>query len=301
MNFAIDNENKLVYANNIKLVLANYKQEGYMGSFLSGSIMGFREGLEAFLIIVIIIRFLDKTNKISLKKTVKYGVALGVGISLFVGGILYLVSNLIGKIEETAKLWESAASLLALCLVTTFIVWMIKNGSNMTGKVENDTARNLSRGGIILISALMIAREGVEIAIFTFAGDYNIMSIFAGVVAALILSVLIYYSLVKVNIKTIFNITMGYLILQAGFLLGYGIHEGLSALKDIGYISKDSFLLAKVFDLSKTVLNHKEGILGLPLYVILGWYSKPEWVQFISQYLYISSVFIYWYLSKKRN
>jgi len=89
--------------------------------------------------------------------------------------------------------------------------------------------------------------------------------------------------------------------LQAGFLLGYGIHEGLSALKDIGYLSKDSFIFVKAFDVSNTIFYHKEGIIGLPLYVLTGWYSKPEWVQFIAQYGYTFLMFILWLKQKRKK
>ncbi len=272
-----------------------------MNNILPGLIMGFREGLEAFLIIVIILRFLDKVNKKELKKNVILGVGLGLLLSLIAGGILYLISNAIGNIERIAKLWESGASLIALALVTTFIIWMIKHGANMTEQVENSASKSLSKVGIVLISAMMVAREGVEIAIFTFAGQYNLISIISGILLSLIFTLLIFYSLLKVNIKTIFNVTLIYLIIQAGFLLGYGIHEGLSALKDIGYIAKDSIFLSKAFDLSNTILYHKEGVLGLPLYVLFGWYSKPEWVQFIAQYGYTFLMLLLWYKTRKIN
>ena len=272
-----------------------------MNDFIPGLIMGFREGLEAFLIIVIILKFLDKTTRNELKKNVYQGVGVGVALSLFIGGILYLISNAIGNTDRLAKIWESSASLVALALVTTFIIWMIKHGSNMTKHVESKTADNLSKGGMILISAIMVAREGAEIAIFTFAGKYNLLSISIGIILSLVVAILIYFSLLNVSIKTIFNVTLLYLILQAGFLLGYGIHEGLSALTDIGYIAKDNMILTKLFDVSGTIFNHKEGVLGVPLYVLIGWYSKPEWVQFIAQYSYTAFILIFWYKVRKAN
>jgi len=270
-----------------------------MSDFLPGLIMGFREGLEAFLIVVIIIRYLDKINQKTLKKNIYLGVSFGIALSLLVGGILYIVSKAIGNADRLANIWESASSLVALALVTTFIIWMIKHGSNMTKQVESTTAKSLSKHGIMLISAMMVAREGAEIAIFTFAGKYSLISITVGIILSLVFTIFIFYSLVRVSIKTIFNVTLFYLILQAGFLLGYGIHEGLSALKDLGYISSDSVLLSKAFNLSSTVLNHKEGIVGLPLYVLVGWHSKPEWIQFIAQYSYTFIMLLFW--NKVRN
>lgn len=272
-----------------------------MGNFLTGMVLGFREGLEAFLIIVILLRFLRRAERTELIKSVWSGAGLGILASLVVGGGLYAVSSALGRMEQTAKLWESLSSLIALALITTFIIWMIREGVNMVGTVERDAAKNLSRGGIVLIAALMVAREGVEIAIFSFAGEYDLLAIFAGVGAALVLTVLIYYSLVRVNLKTIFTITLLYLILQAGFLLGYGIHEGLSALKDIGALPETSPLFLKAFNLSGTLLDHKTGPVGLPLYVLLGWYSKPEILQFAAQYLYTGSMLYFWHRTNAKT
>lgn len=271
-----------------------------MENFIPGLIMGFREGLEAFLIISIILRYIGKTNNLSYKKYVYYGALTGIVASVVLGGILAIISNALSMAGEIAKIWESAASIAALVLVTTFILWMIKNSGNMSGEIEGKVQTNLSKQGIFWVSAIMIAREGAEIAIFSFTGKYSLPSISAGIAIALIISVLIYFSLIKVNLKTIFKITLIYLILQAGFLLGYGIHEGLSALNDLGKIAQDSIWLTKAFNLSDTILNHKEGAIGIPLYVLFGWYSKPEIVQFLTQYAYTITIFLLW-LKKSRN
>ena len=194
-----------------------------MDTFLPAFVMGFREGLEAFLIVGIILQYLRKSKNESLRKYVYYGT---------IGGI---------------------------------------------------------------VAFIMVAREGVEVAIFTFAGQYGIAALFTGIAAALVLAVLINHPLVKVNLRILFNITLAYLILQAGFLLGYGIHEGLSALASMNLLSSENPLFIKAFDLSETIFYHKEGLLGLPLYVLFGWYSKPEILQFIMQYLYTGSLFYIWH------
>lgn len=270
-----------------------------MDVFLPGLVMGFREGLEAFLIVVVILQYLKKSDLNYLKKNVYVGASIGVGASLVVGGILFALSNSLEKMEEAATSWESIASFVALGLITTFIYWMIKHGRNMVSSVETSVGKNLSAFGIAAISFIMVAREGVEIAIFTFAGQYTILSLAAGIAGALVLTAMIYFSLVKVNLRVLFNVTLGYLILQAGFLLGYGIHEGLSALSGAGILSGDSILLIKAFDLSGTVFYHKEGIIGLPLYVLLGWHSRPEILQFITQYFYTFVLFYIWYREAK--
>lgn len=266
-----------------------------MNIFIPGLIMGFREGLEAFLIIAIILQYLSHIKKEESKKYVYQGSIAGIILSTVLGGMLYVLSNALNRTDEFAKIWESAASLVALSFVTVFIFWMIKHGRNMVSEIQNQVKHNLSNAGLFGISFIMIAREGTEIAIFTFAAKYTLISIILGIFAALILSILINKSLVKVNLKHLFNITLGYLILQAGFLLGYSIHEGLSALKALSMISESNLLLIKAFDLSKTIFNHKEGLIGLPLYVFFGWYSKPEWIQLILQYSYSFGMFAIWH------
>ncbi len=76
------------------------------------------------------------------------------------------------------------------------------------------------------------------------------------------------------------------------------IHEGLSAAKSLGWLQAENAIFSKAFNLSKTIFNHKDGVIGLPLNVILGWYSKPEWIQLILQYSYTFLLFSYWYKRK---
>ncbi len=266
-----------------------------METFLQAVIMAFREGLEAFLIIVVLLKFLSKTKNNHLKKYVWRGTYLGVFVSLIVGFLLFGLSSYIGGLSITAKLWESIAGFIAVILITTFIIWMIKNGSKLKDHIEGKVAQKLSKNGVLLLTLIMVVREGVEIAIFSFAGKYSVGSIATGLLLSIILVLLINYSLVKVNLRTIFMISLAYLVLQAGYLFGYSIHEGLSAAKGLGWINENSFLFNKAFDLSGTVFNHKKGILGLPLNVLFGWYSKPEWIQLIVQYSYTIFLFVFWY------
>ena len=95
--------------------------------------------------------------------------------------------------------------------------------------------------------------------------------------------------------------TLAYLILQAGFLLGYGIHEGLSALGSMNLLASDSPLFVKALILSETIFYHKEGLIGLPMFVLFGWHSKPEILQFVMQYLYTGSLFYIWHRELKKG
>ena len=274
-------------------------------SLLQGAIIGFREGLEAFLIIAIMLEYLNKTKQPLFKRNVKQGLVIGLLVSVLFGVALFFIASALGQNSDTlAKAWESAVSLLAMILITTFIVWMIKHGRHMVSNIELSTQSNLSRKGLIILAAVLVAREGAEIVLFMIASTDKtsyVLGIAVGLVISAVLAFLIYKSLIKVNLKVIFNITLAYLILQAGFLLGYAVHEGLSFLKSTGVMLESNVLFTKLYDLKGTMLDHKTGAIGLPLYILFGWYSRPEWIQFALQYLYTFSLFAVWlrYAKKK--
>ena len=263
--------------------------------------MAFREGLEAFLVIAVLLQFLTKTKNPAFKKQVWYGSIAGVMSSIFLGVCLLSISSFLGGESVTGKLWESLASFIAVLLISTLIFYMIKNGKKIKNHIEDKASLNLTATGIFVLSFILTAREGAEMALFTFAGKYTLLPLLLGVALAFALVLLIHHSLVKVHLKTLLIITLAYLILQAGFLLGYSVHEGISAASNIGIISPEHPIFTKAFDLSKTVLSDKEGIVGLPLFVVFGWYSKPEWIQFILQYVYTLGFFGFWYASSRRK
>lgn len=256
--------------------------------------MSFREGIEAFLILILIFNFLHKTDNRHLDLTVVYGFFSGMAFSILTGLSLFLINSGLGEMEEIGELWDSIASIIAVGLVTTFIVWMINHGKDIKQHVENKTALNLNKIGIFFVAFFMIAREGVEISFFAFAGKYGFYSIATGILIALIFSFALYFSIFQIRISTILKITLVYLIIQAGYLLGYGIHEGISTLHAMNVIHSCSPTLIKAFDFSHTILDNKKGWLGIPLNVFLGWYAKPEWIQFAAQYVFTGSLLLYW-------
>lgn len=271
-----------------------------MDALVPAVVMGFREGLEAFLIIGIMLRMLSEATLEPFKRYVWSGAWSGVVASLFFGWSLYAIGRLVGQEEGITKAWESIASLTAMVLVTTFIIWMIRHGRSMAAEVRQATSRHLSRMGLFALALVMVAREGAEIAVFAFAGKYSLGATGLGISIALALTVLVMKSMVRVSLASILQYTLLYLVLQAGYLTGYAVHEGLSALKSFGVLAGDSFLLEKAFDFSKGIFAHKDGWIGLPLNVLFGWYSKPEWIQLFVQYGYTAGILLYWRGSLKK-
>lgn len=273
--------------------------------FIPGFVMGLREGLEAFLIIAIMLRYIQKLEKPEYNKDVYIGLGSGIVASIVFGVLLLSISNIIGASSDNiAKLWEFGASFIALVLITTFIWFMMHHGNKFTEEIQAKMDVNLSSKGIILVAFIMVVREGAEVVLFTFAsadqGAYIVGAI-TGILTSAILAVLIYKSLIKVNLQLLFRVTLVYLILQAGFMLGYSIHELLSYLKATEIWDAGHPLYTKLFDLSGTILDHKEGWIGIPLYATIGWYSKPEIIQFILQYTYTVTFLLYYYRFQKQT
>jgi high-affinity iron transporter len=262
-----------------------------MAQIIPGFIVGLREGLEAFLIVTLILEYLNKLGKKELHGSVTRGMFTGLGISVVFGILLWLLALTVASgSDAVGKLWEAGASLVAVLFITYFIYWMIQHGKSLVQDVRDSVDANLSARGLFLLATVAVAREGAEIALFAFTAEDKVIYLtgtISGILVAAILALLIYKSLVRVDIGLIFRITLVYLILQAGYLFGYAIHELLSALQSIGMLSADAAIYAKLYNLGGTVLDHKTGLIGIPLNVLVGWYSKPEIIQAIIQLVYI--------------
>ena len=272
---------------------------------LPGFIMGFREGLEAFLIIVLMLGYLTKSNKIELKRNVYMGLGIGILASLVFGLLLFGITNVIGDLDgNIAKLWESLASIAAVLLISSLIYWMIKHKNTIVSEIKNKVDLNPSKIGITLLAAVMVAREGAEIVLFNFTAldtSSYLTGTVLGILLALVVVFLISKSIINVNLKFIFNITLIYLILQAGFMLGYSFHELFSYFKAESILDGSSAVYTKMYDLSGTFLDHKEKPLGIILYATIGWYSKPEIFQFLIQYIYTGTLLVWFFKSNNNN
>ncbi len=269
-----------------------------MVNAIPGVILGLREGLEAFLIVSVMLKYVDKIGRLDLKRPIMIGMGIGVGGSLALGlalwGAVFLME---GSGENVGKLWESLASVVGLALLSSFILWMMKHGKTVTADVQKQVDARMSGTGIASLAAVVVLREGAEISLFAFSAVDErayVVGIAAGVVISAVLACLIFLALVRVNVGALFAITLAYLVLQAGYLLGYSVHEFLSALKGLGRMAPESWVYVKAFDFAATVLDHRSGAFGLLLNVLVGWYSRPEWIQAFLHYGYVAAMLLLW-------
>ncbi len=270
-----------------------------MIGIIPGLILSFREALEALLIIMIISKFLNSSGQTHLKSALWVGVGFGLVFSLVLGLAFSLIpGRLSGGLGST--LWEGFASLLAMLLVTTFIVWMIRHGHTISSEIKAAINQDLRPWPIMILAAIMVSREGAEIVIFSFAAAYPWYALLAGISLAGVLVFLMLRQVFRINLGVLFSTTLVYLVLQSAYLLGAGIHELLEAGETIGFYLPDSFFMTKAWDLSATVFDNQTGLVGVALQVLLGWNSNPEIIPALVQLAYLAIIGGWWFYRTRR-
>ena len=199
---------------------------------LSTLLIALREGLEASLIISILLAYLVRTGKGSLTRFIWIGVALAVALSFGLGAALSFTSAHLPKGGE--ELFAGTTSLLSVIFVTAMIFWMRKTARGLGKELQGRVDGALALGSVALISAAFfsVAREGLETALFIYANFRTVRSNTApsvglalGLFIASTLGVLLYRKTVKINLGKFFTTTGYGLIVVAGGVLSHGIYE----------------------------------------------------------------------------
>lgn len=191
-----------------------------------------REGLEAALIIGIILAYLARTGNRDKAGTVWLGTLAAVVLSGLAGATIFLTA---GSFEgRTEQLFEGTAMFTAVAVLTYMIFWMRKQAINIRAHLQaqvNTALLSGSRLALGLLAFVAVGREGIETALFMFAAT-KAASPFAATVggllglgAAVILGYLLYRGTYRLNLRAFFNVTSVLLLLFAAGLLAHGIHE----------------------------------------------------------------------------
>jgi high-affinity iron transporter len=266
------------------------------GFLTTGLLTGLREGVEAALIVSIILAYLAKTGNQRHFGKIWLGAGAAVAISVVIGVVLFTT---IGGFEEPAEqIFEGFAMLIAAGVVTWMLFWMRRTAANIKGELHAGVDRALMEGGIFGLSILAftaVIREGIETALFLMgqatAAGTEASSTLVGAIIGLAIAVAIGWGLYRgarvINLRTFFSWTGIALIFIAAGLLSHGIHEFIEA----GWIS---FGTATAFDIS-AVLPHEPdagalGVIGSILRALVGYTSTPEWITFIAWLAYVVAV-----------
>jgi high-affinity iron transporter len=200
---------------------------------VSNALIGLREGLEAALVVVILVAFLVKTDRRWALRHVWAGVAAAVLLSGAIGAVLTFGTRQLSF--ETQELIGGSASILAVAFVTAMVFWMRTAARTISGELKGrlDHALDLGPLAVALVGFLGVGREGLETAIFFYAtteaaGEGNnapLLGWLIGLGSAIALGWFIYRGAVKINLGSFFKWTGIALILVAAGILAYGIHD----------------------------------------------------------------------------
>lgn len=199
---------------------------------LSSLLLSLREGLEASLMIGIILAALNKFNRRDLYLPVWAGVAAAILFSL---GAAFLLIRLSISFEGiTEQLFEGFAMLAAAGLLTWMILWMRDHAPSLQTELEGRTHAALGvrdKPAIFLIVFFAVSREGVELALFLLAArlvegsQYQLHGVLLGLALSAALGYLFFIFTRGLALRRFFQFTSILLILFAAGLVGMAIHE----------------------------------------------------------------------------
>lgn len=256
---------------------------------LASFLLSLREGIEAALIIGIVLGALRKLNRTELVPAVWYGTISAVVVSLLTGVLLTSFGlSLEGAAEQ---IFEGVAMLLAASVLTWMIFWMSRQARSIKGELEAGVNRAVSTGrwrALFGLAFLAVVREGVELALFltaaTFASDAQgtILGALVGLSVAVLLGWGLFASTVRLDLRRFFQITGFLLILFAAGLVAHGIHE----FNEVGWIPP---VVEHVWDLNPIL--DENSTLGLMLKALFGYNANPSLTEVFAYLAYYVAIF----------
>ncbi|RKT79928.1 high-affinity iron transporter [Terracoccus luteus] len=256
---------------------------------VSNALIGLREGLEAALVVVILVAFLVKTDRRWALRHVWTGVGAAVALAVVLGAVLTFGTKQLTF--EAQELIGGSASIVAVVFVTFMVFWMRSAARTISGELKGKLDRALEMGplAVALVAFLGVGREGLETAIFFYAtteaaGQGNNQPLLGWVVGlggAVVLGWLIYRGAVRINLTKFFRYTGVLLVIVAGGILAYGIHD----LQEAQFLPG---LGALAFDVSAAV--PPDSWYGTLLKGIFNFSPATTWLQAIAWVLYVGVV-----------
>jgi len=252
--------------------------------------------LEAALITAIILAYLARTKRNPLTRYAWYGVYLAIAASLLFGASIWFMY---GSLSGTTKaLFEGVAALFAVLVLSSMIYWMASKGKVLRAEVEKRLQAMVTRGATLALTSfsfIVVFREGLETVLFLTPfmlknATETLAGAFLGIVAALILAYVIFVVGMKINIRKFFYFTSILLVLLAGGLAGYGVHELMEYFEDtgteLGWIGEPAYAL----NIPEGDPLHHKGMIGSVFAVMFGYTVKAEWARIIVHLVYLAIV-----------
>jgi len=262
-------------------------------------LLSLREGLEAALIIGIVLGAVSKIRRKDLTPSVWFGTLSAVGVSILTALILTSFGmSLEGSAEQ---IFEGITMLIAAGILTWMIFWMGKQARFLKSELEdgvNKAAASKGKRAVFMVAFMAVVREGIELAIFVtaafFAGNQEaasttLIQILAGTILGLGTAALLGYTIfattVRLDLRKFFQVTGIMLILFAAGLVAHGIHE----FNEVGWIPG---VIEHVWDVNM-ILDEKS-VAGELMKTLFGYNGNPSLTEMIGYFGYIIVTFIFW-------
>jgi high-affinity iron transporter len=262
-------------------------------------LLSLREGLEAALIIGIVLGAVGKIRRADLAPAVWFGVLSAVAVSALTA--ILLTTFGMSLEEEAEQIFEGITMILAAGILTWMIFWMGKQARFLRGELEagvNKAAATTGKRAVFLLAFFAVVREGVELAIFVtaafFAGSQselsnNISQTLAGTILGLGTAILLGYTIfattVRLDLRKFFQVTGILLILFAAGLVAHGVHE----FNEAGWIPA---VIEHIWDVN--AILDENSVAGLLMKTLFGYNGNPSLTEMIAYFAYIATVFVFW-------
>lgn len=265
---------------------------------LASFLLSLREGLEAALIIGIVLGVLLKIKRTDLNGVIWRGVGLAVLLSFFAAIALNLLGmEFEGKGEE---IFEGVAMLLAAGVLTWMILWMRNHGSTLKSEIEEKTNQaTLGKGqkALFALAFLAVFREGIELALFLLAARLTssplqtLSGALLGLLVATILGWMLFASTMKLSLRGFFGATNILLIIFAAGLVGLGVHE----FNEAGVIPS---VIEHVWDINGILSDKSEA--GLLLKALVGYNGNPSLTEVVAYIVYLLILVVTVFTQRKK-
>ncbi|MEU6212467.1 iron uptake transporter permease EfeU [Streptomyces sp. NPDC090085] len=262
-------------------------------------LIGLREGLEASLVVCILVAYLVKTDRRDALRPVWLGIGIACALSLSFGALLEFGTQELTF--EAQELIGGSLSIVSVGLVTWMVFWMKRTARHLKAELHGrlDTALAMGTGALVATAFLAVGREGLETALFVWASvrasgegsSAPLIGVLLGIATAVVLGWLFYRGALRIDLARFFRWTGAMLVVVAAGVLAYGVHD-LQEARFLGGLGN------KAFDVSEAV--PPDSWYGTLLKGVLNFQPDPTVLQVVVWVLYVVPVLVLFFAGRNR-
>lgn len=266
---------------------------------LANYLIGLREGLEAVLIVSILLAYLTRVGRTELRRPVWLGVGAAVLIAVGLGAALQITNTELE--DEAQEAFAGIMSVIAVGLVTWMVLWMATRARSLKAHLEGQVDRALDGGGFALgvIAFVAVIREGLETALFLWSGANStgdgdlavpLAGALLGLATAVVIGTALYRGVVRLDLGRLLRWSGALLVVIAAGVLAYAVHE----FTEVGWIPGED---AVAFDVSGLIAP--DSWLAALLRGFFNFRPVTTWPELAAWALYVVPV-MWWFVRRSR-